>query len=473
MKRIEKIGVLAFVLAMSVSAQAQLAMPSVFSDNMVLQRNSDVPVWGWAGAMQELKIVGSWAPGDTVKVKDETGSGRWKTTIRTTKAGGPYTLTVIASATDVKEFRNVMLGEVWLCSGQSNMEWTPNSNIVNKEAEIAAANHPDIRFFHIPKRVADTPQDNCDAAWAECTPQTMQKTSAVAYFFARRVQEELGVPVGLIVTAWGGTPYEVWTKSELIDNNPLLKAAAPTQNSPWCPVTRGVLYNQMIVPVIPYTIAGALWYQGESNHGQYKTYGLGMRTMIEGWRADFGKEFPFYLVQIAPYTYNSQENTPALLREQQEFITKLVPKTGMAVVSDRVENVKDIHPIDKQSVGLRLANMALAETYGAPLTGYKSPAFRSMVVEKGKAVVSFDNAEAGLMCPDRKIEGLKIAGTDGVFADAEGVIKGDKLIVSSPSVKEPVAVTFCFDDATCGNLFSNTGLPVAPFRSNRVVTFYP
>lgn len=471
MKTIGKITLTTFALMASWIAEAQLTLPTVFSDNMVLQQKSDVPVWGWGGAAQTLKVVGSWAPGDTTEVK--VGSdGTWMTKLKTIEAGGPYTLKVIGGS-ETKEFDNVMLGEVWLCSGQSNMEWTAANNLVNKEAEIAAANYPNIRIFHLPHRGADYPQSDCYAEWTRCTPETMQHTSAIAYFFARRLQQEMGVPVGIIVAAWGGTPIEVWIKGALVENDPVLKAAAPTYEIEWMPTKAGSLYNQMINPVIPYSISGALWYQGEANHPKYDTYGLAMRTMIEGWRSDFGKNFPFYFVQIAPFEYHAQGNTPALLREQQEIVTKLVPNTGMVVVSDLVADVKDIHPIDKQNVGLRLANMALAEVYGQPLENYKSPTFKSLTVEKGKAIISFDNAECGLTCPDKKIEGLKIAGKNGEYVDAEGTIKGDKLIVSSPEIKEPVSVTFCFDDATEGNLFSKAGLPVAPFRSDRVITFFP
>lgn len=454
----------------SAALQAQLTLPAVFSDNMVLQQNSEASVWGWGRASEKIKVVGSWAPADTA-FATVASDGSWKTSLQTATAGGPYTLTVIGDET--KQYRDVMLGEVWLCSGQSNMEWTANQNLVNKEAEIAAANYPDIRIFHIPRKGAKTPQNNCDAEWTKCTPETMRSTSAIAYFFARKLQQEMKVPVGIIVSAWGGTPIEVWIKKELIEADPILNAACPLKEYPWWPTEQGVLYNQMINPVIPYAMAGALWYQGEANHERYNTYGLAMRTMIEGWRSDFGKNFPFYFVQIAPFTYNAQGNTPALLREQQEFVTKLVPNTGMVVVSDLVADVKDIHPIDKQNVGLRLANLALAETYGLPLKDYKSPTFASIAVEKGKAVISFNDAQSGLMCPDKKIEGLKIAGEDGKYVEAEGTIKGDKLIVSAPEVKNPVAVTFCFDDATEGNLFSKAGLPVAPFRSDRVVTFFP
>jgi sialate O-acetylesterase len=474
------VHVLLLFLVAGIAAKAQqLVLPSVFSDGMVLQRQSEVAVWGWAAySDSEVRITGSWAPDDTVVVRT-TGEGVWKATLRTAEAGGPYILKVTNRFPHrddlrpevVKEFRDVMLGEVWLCSGQSNMQWTALHGIVNQEAEIAAAHYPDIRIFHLPRRIAYTPQNHCDAFWTPCTPETMKRTSAVAYFFARRLQEAMHIPVGIIVAAWGGTGYEVWTKRELIEQNPLLNADVP-QPSPWVPVKPGLTYNQMIHPVIPFSIAGVIWYQGSNNVDRYATYGLGIQTLINGWRSDFGKEFPFYLVQIAPCTEEEAGDKPARLREQQEFVSRLVPKTGLVVISDLVDDIKNVHPRDKQNVGLRLANLALAETYGLPLKDFRSPLFRSMSVENGKAVISFDYAESGLMCTGTHIEGLKIAGADGQYVDAEGVIRGDRLIVSSPEVKKPVAVTFCFDDDTQGNLFSKGGLPVAPFRTNRTISFF-
>ncbi|MDR1746743.1 MAG: sialate O-acetylesterase [Tannerella sp.] len=461
-----------FTVGMAIFAQGQLALPSVFGDGMVMQRQTDAPVWGWAASDTEVRITGSWLPNDTVVVRTG-GEGVWETTIRTAEAGGPYTLTVI-NKTDVKEFHGVMLGEVWLCSGQSNMQWSALRGIVNQEAEIAAANYPDIRIFHTPRRIARTPQNDCDASWTPCTPQTMSQTSAVSYFFARRLHTALRIPVGLIVSAWGGTGYEVWTKRELIENNPMLQADVPKIQSPWVPVKPGLTYNQMIHPVIPFAIAGVIWYQGSNNVDHYATYGLGLQTMINGWRSEFRKEFPFYLVQIAPCRDEADTtgNMSACLREQQEFVSRLVPKTAMVVISDLVDDITDVHPRDKQNVGLRLANLALAETYGQPLKNYRSPLFREMRVENGKAIISFDYAEAGLMCTGTHIEGLKIAGADRQYVDAEGIIEGDKLIVFSPKIKTPAAVMFCFDNDTMGNLFSGGGLPVAPFRTDRIISFF-
>lgn len=444
--------------------QAQVSLPSIFANHMVLQQKSEVPVWGWGTASSTIRVVGSWAPKDTVTAV--VGSdGHWKTALKTDGAGGPYTLTVMGGGKKV--FNDVMLGEVWLCSGQSNMEWTPSHSLINAQEEIAAANHPNIRFFHIPKRGANDPQNNCDATWAVCTPEVMKQTSSIAYFFGRNLKDSLNVPVGLIVSAWGGTPAEVWLPKEDAMSNEAIRSVVPTKTYPWWPIESGVLYNQMIHPIIPYALAGSIWYQGESNQDHASSYAVLLKTMIERWRKNFGKEFPFYIVQIAPHTYKSVDNGPARIREAEEWVSRNVAQSGLVVISDLVEDVANIHPIDKQHVGLRLANMALGNSYGKLVTGYASPLFEGMTTEKNKAIVSFIHAEKGLVCKGKQIEGVQIAGEDGAFVAARAQIKGNQLIVSSPEVKNPQAVRYCFDDATIGNLFSKEGLPVAPFRSDR------
>lgn len=295
----------------------------------------------------------------------------------------------------------------------------------------------------------------------------MKTTSAVAYFFGRDLQKDLNVPVGLIVSAWGGTPAEVWTPEELVMNNPQIRDVMPDKTYPWWPVEPGVLYNQMINPVVPYALAGAIWYQGESNRDHASSYGILLKTMIEGWRKNFKKDFPFYLVQIAPHTYNSNDNGAALVREHQEWVSRTVPGTGMVAISDCVADVTNIHPTDKQNVGLRLANMALGKTYGQLASGYESPVFDRMTVNKNKAIISFLYADNGLVCKDKQLTGFMIAGEDGVFEPGKAQIKDNTVIVTSSRVKKPVAVHYCFDDATIGNLFSKEGLPVAPFRTDR------
>ncbi len=448
----------------AVFSEAKVRFASVFTDNMVLQRNSKVSVWGWANPGEQVRLVGSWSPTDTIVVKSNNQSF-WSAKIETTDTGGPYTLTAIDNEKTV--LSNILLGEVWVCSGQSNMEWSVNSGIANGEAEAAAANHPQIRFFHVPKIGADTPQENTFASWEVCTPETMRKTSAIAYFFGKELQENLDVPIGLIVSAWGGTPAEVWIPFDNVVKNPLLNEASNVRKDyDWWPKIPGKCFNSMINPLLPYGIAGAIWYQGESNTaiGQTATYDLLMRTLIDSWRKGFQKEIPFYFVQIAPYKYDEQEKA-YLLREQQAK-TAAYPNTGMVVIWDLVDDVKNIHPKNKQGVGKRLANWALAKNYGKEDIVCQSPEYQSMKIEKNKIRININHIPNGLKCTEKKIIGFTIAGEDKKFVPANAKIEGQTVVVSSQVVKKPVAVRFLFDNTSIGNLFSSEGMPVAPFRTD-------
>ena len=446
----------------SVSTFAKIILPSVFSDNMVLQQNSEVAIWGWADAAETVKIVTSWNSKDTVKVKADN-SAAWRTTIKTIGAGGPYSIRILGSSN--LELKNVMLGEVWICSGQSNMEWSVNHKIINGEEEAAKANNPNIRIFHVQKIGAHYPQQTCNASWSVSPPETMRATSSVGYFFARELQQKLNVPVGIIVSAWGGTPAEVWIEKSRIENSPELNKAKNNEKRDWWPNDPGVLYNSMIAPVVPYGIAGAIWYQGESNRGNYPVYSLLMKTLIENWRSDFKKDFPFYQVQIAPFDYGANGRSERI-REQQELVTKTVPNTGMIVVSDLVDNIKDIHPRNKVDVGKRLANYALAETYKQNIGAYKSPMYESMKVEKGKLRVTFSNVVTGLKSTGKTPVKFLIAGDDQNFVPAVAKIEGATVVLSSKQVKTPVAARFCFDDTSMPDVFSTEGLPLAPFRTD-------
>lgn len=450
----------------SVLAQtyAPLSLSSLFSDHMVLQQNSKAPVWGWGNASSTVRLVGSWAIGDTVSTVVDA-SGKWKAELPTAKYGGPYRLQVF-TGNDKIVLDDVMLGEVWLCSGQSNMEWTPGNGINRKEEEVQQARDSNIRFFSVPKRGAATAQDDCKADWELCTPEFMQKRSAVAYFFGKALRRELDVPVGLIISAWGGTPAEVWTPREVVEKDKMLSASLPLEACPWWPTEAGNLYNGMIHPLLPYRFAGAIWYQGESNAGHASAYHLLLEKMINSWRTAFGNAFPFYLVQIAPHTYQSKDNGPAFIREHQEWIAAHVENCGMVTVSDLVDDVRNIHPAEKARVGERLCRMALGKHYKLFDSGCETPVFDKMDVKNREAILVFRRVNK-LVCKGKQVTGLQIAGSDGVYKPAKGTIKGDKLLVSSPEVKHPVAVRYCFDDAAIGNLFNEENWPIAPFRTDR------
>jgi sialate O-acetylesterase len=292
----------------------------------------------------------------------------------------------------------------------------------------------------------------------------MRSTSAVGYFFGRELQKNLNVPIGLIVTAWGGTPAEVWVQKELVESDPALKASAYDDKASGWPSAPGTTYNSMIVPLIPYEIAGAIWYQGESNRYKPQTYAQLMRTLIESWRKDFEKDFPFYFVQIAPYTYNPKDKA-YLVREQQAK-TLEVPNTGMVVVADLVDNIKDIHPRNKLDVGKRLANWALAEMYGKNVGIYKSPMYESMQVEKNKIRIRLKNVDNGLKQTGKGLPHFQVAGEDRKFVEANAEIKGKDILVYHKAVKNPVAVRYSFDNTSMPTIFNKEGLPLAPFRTD-------
>lgn len=445
---------------------SQIQMPAAFTDGLVLQQNSNVPVWGWGNPAEKMSVVASWATADTVKTVVDN-QGKWKVDLPTAKAGGPYTIEVIG-AYETKKINDVMLGEVWLCSGQSNMEWSANMWIMNCEEEIKNADCNNVRILHLPKQGADTPQADARTKWEVSSPETMRRTSATAYFFARYLTEKLNVPVGIIVSAWGGTPAEVWTPAEVIAADKVL-AANKLKEYEWWPIKPGVLFNQMINPVIPYKLAGCIWYQGESNHENASSYSHLMTKMVEAWRERFDQDFPFYYVQIAPHTYNSKQNTPALLREQQELMLKSVPGSGMINISDLVENVKDIHPRNKRAIGERLAFMVMDKEYGQFTQPYESPYLKSAVRKGRNVVIDFGGNFEKLVSVSKQIVGVKVSDADGNLTDVKAKIKGKQLVVPVGKVKAPLQVMYCFDDATIGSLRTEGGLPVLPFRTDKIV----
>ncbi len=450
----------AIVIATTCNIMSQVRFGAPFTDNMVIKQSSEVAIWGTASGYQSITIVASWLPADTVVVK-ATSHGVWSTTIKTPKADNKAH-TIKANGTVLK---NVMLGEVWLCSGQSNMAWSASKKIKDGEQHIAEASHPNIRIFQTPLLGSATPQDNVDAKWVTCTPETMSKTSAVGYFFARELHRELDVPVGIIVSAWGGRPAAPFIPIEYLDEELLDNLSTNSQgvlvHQP------AVIYNKMIHPVVPYGLSGAIWYQGESNRLKAAYYDKMMRTLIESWRDKFQNEnLPFYAVQIAPNDYKSNDTFAAEIREAQEK-TSLLHHSGMVVISDLVDNVKNIHPTDKLSVGIRLSKFALSEVYGFDIKEYKSPTLSKVTFDKKKAVVELKDLHSKLSCSAKRINGFTIAGDDNQFVEAEAKIVGNKIEVWSSAVKSPVKVRYCFDDTTIGNLFTEAGLPVAPFRSDR------
>jgi sialate O-acetylesterase len=450
---------LSFLLSIP-NGVAQVRLPAIIGSHMVLQQKSEVKIWGWCGPGEAIKIKTSW---DTTTYKGSSSSPtRWMSKIKTPAAGGPYTITI--NGTTILE--DVMIGENWLCGGQSNMEWSGDQNLKQCLDEMPHATNQKIRFFYVQKSTSDTPQDNCNGSWKVCSPEEMKHFSAVGYFFGKQLQQDLSIPIGLINCNWGGTSAEVWTPKELVENDPILSEASKKIGPlPWWPNLPGEAYNAMISPIKNFEIAGAIWYQGESNSGTASTYKALIEKMVGAWRKDFQKEIPFYYVQIAPFSGYGNYNVDALLREAQTSCLS-IPKTGMVVISDLVTDLKNIHPTNKIDVSTRLAKLALSETYGRTGLAYKSPLYKSMQVEKQKIRILFDNAANGLVAKDKVITELYIAGEDKVFQPALGKIEKNTLVVWNKTIKNPVAVRFGFSNDAIPNLFSSEGLPVNIFRTD-------
>lgn len=361
---------------------------------------------------------------------------------------------------------NIMVGEVWVCSGQSNMEFNYGWGSPKMKEELSLPSNPNIRFLTLPRTTAEAPQDDCKTGgWTNCDSNTIKTFSAVGYYFGKALNHELNVPIGLINTSWGGTPAEAWTPAEKIYSDSILIRAARKQNhSRYWPITPGFIFNGMIAPIINFAIAGAIWYQGESNTGTASTYDVLLQTMIGSWRQKWAKEFPFYYVQIAPFHYGNK-NIAALLREAQTKVLT-TPKTGMAVITDLAEDTLDIHPKNKKDVGFRLAKLALFDTYGIKVTAAKSPLFKSIQRSGNKMMLEFENDSSGLVVRNSAVKGLYIAGNDHLFYPAQAIYKNSKLMVWSKKVKAPVAVRYAFGNTAVGNLFSKESMPVAPFRTD-------
>jgi sialate O-acetylesterase len=494
----------ACLLAPHVGAQV-LTVPPLFSDHAVLQRDRAIPVWGTAAPGEKISVS---MAGHSVTTKAKS-DGRWRLRLPSLKAGGPHTLTIAAKDRTLT-IEDVLIGDVWVCSGQSNMEW-PLKSSCNGDAEVAEANHPQLRLYTVPQKVADTPQDTCGGQWMECTPESAESFSAIAYFFGRHLHTELGVPIGLFDTSWGGTPAESWTSQRalakheelasiveawdgVLEHYPLAKAEYDGQLADWeaakaqaeakgetapppPPMPMGPghpwqpsgLYNGMIHPLIPYGIRGAIWYQGESNTDRAYQYRVLFPAMIRDWRKNWGQgAFPFLFVQLANFMDVREEPVSgslwAELREAQSMTLKL-RHTGMAVAID-IGEAEDIHPRNKQDVGKRLALAALRVAYKQDLP-YSGAVYASKSIRGSEVKLRFKNTFGGLRTLDGgPLKGFAITGEDRHLVWADARIEGDTVIVSSSKVAKPVAVRYAWADNPECNLYNGAGLPASPFRTD-------
>lgn len=491
--------------AVAAPARADVRLPRIISDHMVLQRDAGVPIWGWADPGESVTV----AIGGQKKTAKADAKGKWQVKLDRLTETGPLTLTV-SGTKNTLTVNDVLVGEVWLASGQSNMAWMVRQSR-DFEKEQAAARYPQLRMFTVSRVPARTPSDDCTGSWQVCTPETVGLFSATAYFFGRELHQKLGVPVGLINSSVGGTPVEAWTSLDVQKARPELqgllagwekraatyepaqalaayekqlatwkeavkKAKAEGKQPPRQPQKPGdprdnthhpaVLFNGMIAPLVPYAIRGAIWYQGESNASTEETgklYAVQLPLLIKDWRARWGQgDFPFAWVQL-PNFQTKAEGWPAVREAMVKSLA--LPNTGMAITMD-IGEVNDIHPKNKQDVGHRLALWALARVYDRDVP-YSGPLLGGHQVKGNVVELSFQHATRGLVAKGGDLKGFTIAGADKKWVPAVARIEGDKVLVSSPEVQEPVAVRYSWAANPDGNLFNGAGLPASPFRTDK------
>ncbi len=463
----------ALVLLLMQSIQAEVKLPAIVSSNMVLQRNTTVVLWGWADAKEKITIETSWL-NKPLNLETDT-DGRWRVNIKTTNSKEPQTIKIKSKSSDIL-LEHVLFGEVWLCSGQSNMQMPvgglPGQPTFGALEAIAKSKNQNLRLFSVDRIGAKTPQEKLAGytGWESANPDNVRDFSAIAYFFGQQLQEILDVPVGMIHTSWGGSSVQAWMSKEVMDpfEEVNLKEVDISNRTNQIPTA---LYNSMIHPLIPYTIKGALWYQGESNRAEPKKYTRLFPAMVEDWRARWGiGDFSFYYVQIAPFIYGSNNaftspDNSAFIREAQLQCMDLIPNSGIAITLD-IGDDYCIHPPKKKEVADRLLFNALNQTYGYKTVDYASPVYQSLEVKDGGIVLKFKHAETGLFAFD-ELEGFEIAGDDKVFHPANAKIVDRKnVLVKNEKVPNPVAVRYAWRNWIVGTLYDINLLPASSFRTD-------
>lgn len=450
------------LLFAATDTEAKVKLPSVISDGMVLQQQSDVKLWGTARAKADVTVTTSW---DGKSYQTKAGSnGSFTLSVKTPAAGqSPYAVTFDDGEKTVVD--NVLVGEVWLCSGQSNMDMRVAGRygdpVIGSLDAVATSANKYVRMFTVGAKMTGKPLTECEGQWEEASPATVPEFSATAYFFARKLNEVLGVPVGILHASYGGSRVEAWMSAE---------AVAPYKDMPEVHHTVA-LYNGMINPLVGYGIRGSLWYQGEANIDQPDMYVRLLPDMVSDWRKKWGVgEFPFFYAQIAPFAYrkgDAKGQNSAYLREAQVKCQTLIPNSGMIVLSD-VGDSRTIHPMEKKTVGQRFAYMAMERVYGIKGFSASAPQYKSMTVEGNKVTLSFDNAERGLTSFRRSLKDFEVAGADSLFYPAQAHFGRDMktVVVSSAKVPTPVAVRYAFKDYFEGSLFGPWGIPVSSFRTD-------
>lgn len=455
-------------------AHAEVRLSSIFTDNMVLQRESEVPIWGWADPSSTISVTTSWNKKKYQVKANEHGA--WRIQIVTPEAGGPYEIQVTEKNT--VRLSNVLIGDVWLCSGQSNMEmpmkgYTAQPILGSTEAILNSKN-PDIRLYTVPRNPSLHPQgDSKPAAWKVAESSSVVDFSATAYFFGKQLYDVLNIPIGLIVSSYGGSNVETWMEVEWLKEMegidiPLREEGLKDKNR-----IPTMLYNGMIHPLVGFGIKGMIWYQGESNYERPDQYEILFPRMAEGYRKLWNNpQLPFYFTQIAPFDYAKLppyraggKYNSAYIRDAQRKSLAHIPYSGMAVTMDAGEE-NCIHPANKKAVGERLALLALGDSYGVEGLSYRSPSYDTLEIKGSTMELRFKDAPLGLTSYGKELTTIEIAGNDKVFHPAQATIKGKVLVVSSPKVESPVAVRYAFKDFVVGELFGVNGLPVSSFRTD-------
>lgn len=455
-------------------ANAKISLPSFFSDNMVLQQKTEAAIWGWAKPNSNVQLVSSWNKKKYTVQSDQ--KGKWKLKIATPDAGGPYEITV--SDGELITLHNILIGEVWFCSGQSNMEMPMkgfrDQPVKGSNDAIFNSTNDWIRIYNVPRAVERSLKDTTKTSfWKPANPENINNFSATAYYFGRLLQQQLKVPVALINDSYGGSPAEAFMSVEALQAFPEIKIHTATDTFRLNNKNATTLYNGMIHAIAGYTIKGCIWYQGESNFDRPDQYEKLFPAMVAQWRSEWGQgDFPFYFAQIAPYSNpqyiavnRTEKLNSAYLRDAQRKAVSAIPNSGIVVLMDSGEEIS-IHPADKETVGKRFALLAFGHTYQMKGFAYQSPSFDSLLINGSIATIKFKNVPNGLTSFGKPLTQFEIAGADKVFRPATATIRNGTIVLSSQLVAAPVAVRYAFKDFIIGELFSTEGFPVSSFRTD-------
>ena len=458
----------AVTVCLAATIQADVRLPEIFDNNMVLQRDTPIPIWGWAAPDESVRVTF----GTQTVATTANADGTWSVQLPPLQASAAPAKLIVKGKNEIA-LTNVLVGDVWLCSGQSNMQWSmTQSDKAEYEEVLKSVDNPNLRLFHVNRVFSADPLEKLSvtASWKPCSAEAIPEFSAVALHFGRKLQAELGVPIGLINSSWGGTRIEPWTPPVGFQSVPALQSIVEGlkhKNPKSDQQQPTMLYNAMIHPLVPFALKGAIWYQGEANVGEGMLYAEKMKALIQGWRKVFNNpELGFYYVQLAPFIYGNQPatNLPEFW-EAQSSVEKALPKTGQAVINDLVDNIRDIHPTHKKPVGERLALLALSRTYGKSAVVCASPEFEKMNTNENVLTVHFKNAQKLQTRDGKTPDWFEIAGADGVYHKAEAVIDGSAIKLTSSDVSKPVAVRYAWDHAAQPNVQNEAGLQLGTFRA--------